>query len=212
MIQQGRVTDYASGRGQTIMFSWQEHEFVLRHYFRGGAVARLVKDLYLRVPGKENRAWAEWFVLMKLYHQGLPVPQPVAARMVKYPGCYRADLLTRRIASARPLSQVLVENPLPPAHWQQIGQTVARFHAAGVWHADLNAGNILFSKEQVYLLDFDRAQVSTCANFRGNLQRLQRSFAKIARRHPVFHYQPSDFEQLMTGYLDFLNSETVSVR
>jgi 3-deoxy-D-manno-octulosonic acid kinase len=73
----------------------------------------------------------------------------------------------------------------------------------------LNAGNILLSEEQVYLLDFDRARFSASTNFRANLRRLQRSFEKIARRNPVFHYQPSDFEQLMTGYLDFFNSELV---
>lgn len=194
------MTEYASGRGQTIMFFWQGHEFVLRHYFRGGAVARLVKDLYLRVPGRENRAWAEWFVLMKLYQQGLPVPQPVAARVVTYPGCYRADLLTRRIASAQPLTQILATSPLSPLRWQSIGQTIARFHAAGVWHADLNAGNILLSEDQVYLLDFDRARFNHSANFRGNLRRLQRSLEKNSAQMQNFHYQQTNFHQLMTGY------------
>jgi 3-deoxy-D-manno-octulosonic acid kinase len=58
---------------------------------------------------------------------------------------------------------------------------VARFHRAGVWHADLNAHNVLVTADGLYLIDFDRGRmrIPSPAWQQANLQRLRRSLLKL---------------------------------
>src|SRR6185503_20837625 len=88
--------------------------------------------------------------------EGLPVPQPVAAQVRRAgPLLYRCDLITRRIPGARSLAELVAG----PASWEEAGRCVRRFHAAGVWHADLNAHNLLFDGDgRAHLIDFDRGE------------------------------------------------------
>ena len=92
-----------------------------------------------------------------------------------------ADLITVAIPHEATLGKLLFERRVPNDAWPRIGATLARFHARGVQHADLNAHNILLDDaREVYVLDFDRG----CIRARGGweaavLSRLQRSIAKI---------------------------------
>ena len=57
------------------------------------------------------------------------------------------------------------------------------FHDAGVWHADLNARNILLdADDEIFLVDFDRARFTPGRAVAGgrNLARLKRSLLKIS--------------------------------
>src|SRR6185312_24099 len=58
---------------------------------------------------------------------------------------------------------------------------VGRFHRAGIWHADLNAHNVLVSPAGLHLIDFDRGrQRAPAAGWRlANLRRLRRSLLKL---------------------------------
>jgi 3-deoxy-D-manno-octulosonic acid kinase len=63
-----------------------------------------------------------------------------------------------------------------------IGCCLRRFHAAGVYHADLNARNILVdARGSVWLLDFDRARwvAPNSRRLKKNLQRLLQSLRKL---------------------------------
>ena len=64
---------------------------------------------------------------------------------------------------------------------EEVGALVARFHREGVWHADLNAHNILLAPAGLYLIDFDRGRFRAPADgWRlANLQRLRRSLIKL---------------------------------
>ena len=66
--------------------------------------------------------------------------------------------------------------------WRDTGAAIARFHRAGVVHADLNARNILVAEDgEIHLVDFDRARFSSndASAFRSNLDRLKRSLDKL---------------------------------
>jgi 3-deoxy-D-manno-octulosonic acid kinase len=162
------------------------------------------------------RSFAEWRLLSMLAERGLPVPTPVAARYRRTGILYRCDLITERIAGAEPLSSTLVAGPLAAELWSTLGATIARFHAAGVDHADLNAHNILFGgmerrnagRAVFSLIDFDRGRlhqpsVSAArpnAWMSRNLSRLQRSLWKITRRLPQDRFGAAAWQHLLAGY------------
>lgn len=168
------------GRGAAWMLKYGEHEWVLRHYRRGGVPGRFVRDLYLWIGLGNSRPWWEWRLLDALYREGLPVPQPVAARVRRSGLLYRGDLITRRIPAARNLAERLASGGDIP--WTGVGRCLRRFHDAGVCHADLNAHNILLDGSGViYLIDFDRGTRRDAGPWRqANLSRLKRSLDKLS--------------------------------
>jgi 3-deoxy-D-manno-octulosonic acid kinase len=139
----GALTEVTGGRGAAWFIAAAPHQWVLRHYRRGGLVALLTADCYAWLGEERVRAFAEWRLLASLTRLGMPVPRPIAARYERAGLTYRCDLITQRIMHARPLSAVLSLAPLPDDTWREVGATVARLHAVGADHADLNAHNIL---------------------------------------------------------------------
>ena len=143
-------------------------------------------------------------LLQTLWELGLPVPQPVAARCQKLgPILYRGDLITRRIPASQTLAEALCRQSLSAEHWHALGTTLARFHDHDVYHADLNANNILLDEMgRFYLLDFDRGSQRhpEAAWKNANLERLLRSLHKLQRLHQPFYFSPSDWAVLHRGY------------
>ena len=90
--------------------------------------------------------------------------------------------MTARIETAKTLADLLISDDVADAVWVSVGKCIRRFHDAGVWHADLNARNILLGADfQVYLIDFDQARFrpEKPVNGEGNLNRLKRSLVKL---------------------------------
>lgn len=192
-----------SGRGAVRLQRVGVHEFVLRHYRRGGLVGRLVHDRYLRVPLPTTRGLAEFALLQRLRGFGLPVPRPVAARCVPAgPLHYRADILVERLPQAEDLSALLQRSALPAADWQAVGAAVARLHAAGIFHADLNCHNLMRDAAgRIWIIDFDRCEVRAPGAWQAqNLERLQRSLRKERGRLAAWHWDEADWAALRQGY------------
>ena len=192
----------AMGRGEAIFFTTAEGEFVLRHYRRGGLPAKILDDRYLGASLDGSRAWREWRLLDELYRDGLPVPQPIAARVVKQGLFYRADLVTRKL-DAQPLADILLRESIDLELWHRLGETIATFHRHHIYHADLNARNIMLAGDgHFYLIDFDRgARRATAGGWqRSNLDRLRRSFDKFYKNNQNFNFAESEWQQLLRGY------------
>jgi 3-deoxy-D-manno-octulosonic acid kinase len=184
---QGSLQEVAGGRASIAIVGTGAERWVLRHYRRGGLIARLSRDRYLWLGESRTRSFAEWRLLAELRRRGLPVPAPVAARYVRGALTYRADLLTEHLPNTRTLADTITGAQLPRESWQTIGQTIARFHREGVHHADLNAHNILLGPgtAQVYLLDFDRGRIEPRGAWEQDvLARLRRSLEKIKGQRP----------------------------
>lgn len=192
----------SAGRGKTLMVSDGEHEFVLRHYIRGGLPGRLIRDSYLWLGERKTRSFAEWYLLAKLNSLGLPVPRPAAARYRRSGPFYTADLLTIRLPDIRSLAQRLTEGPGDATFWQSLGAELHRFHAAGVNHADLNAYNLqIGNNDKMFLLDFDRGRIMPAGAWRQkNIARLHRSLRKIRQADRDINYSEADWNQLLEGY------------
>ncbi len=175
-----------------------------RRYFRGGVMARVNRSTYLGVRVAATRMWREFHLLARARALGLPVPEPVAARCIRTsPVTYRGDLLTRWVRDTRTLTSRLAEGPLPPEAWHAIGRVLRRFHDAGVFHADLNADNVLLDDAgDVHLLDFDKGRLrpSAAAWRDAMLARLRRSLGRKRAALPGFAYDDvRDWPRLLAG-------------
>lgn len=167
------------GRGSAWFLRIGDEEWVLRHYRRGGLLARWNRDAYIFMGWGRTRPVREIRLLAIMHAAGLPVPAPVAAGAWRSGGVYRGDLVTVRVPG-QPLSHQL-DQSAQTAFWRQVGALIGRFHAFGVDHADLNLHNILVSDDgRMHLIDFDRGRLHRGPGrwCRGNLRRLQRSLRK----------------------------------
>lgn len=201
--RQGAVRSVAEGRGAACIFQYQGQALVLRHYRRGGLMARFSDDRYLWMGLDRTRAWREWHLLADMFGQGLPVPHPVAARVQRHGLFYSADLVTLCIPGVTPLADLLMQQVLSETQWRLIGATVQRFHQAGVYHADLNARNILLDPAgQVFVIDFDKGERRTPQRSwqQANLARLRRSLDRFLVRQGRFHFDEQAWQWLLAGY------------
>ena len=196
--QQGGI-----GRAPVVYFSQGEKSFVLKHYYRGGAVASILKDRYLGFSIIRSRAFREFRLLKKMNGLGLPVPIAVAAHVDKGVLSYRADLITEELKQAETLSDVLSNSVLGDENWQKIGRCIKRFHQHDIYHADLNARNILLVKSlDIYLIDFDNSYIRVGSNAwkMTNLSRLKRSLLKFKNNTDGFNFDEDDWAAFLDGY------------
>jgi 3-deoxy-D-manno-octulosonic acid kinase len=174
---------------------------LLRLYLRGGWAAKLSRDQYLWNGANRTRSFAEFRLTRALLAKGLPVPRPIAASYVRDGLHYRAAILLERLPDVRSLAD-RAEVAGTDAPWEETGRLVARFHRAGLDHADLNAHNLLFNPQgKGWLIDFDQCHLRIPATRwrENNLMRLQRSLLKLRgtrTRAEVLH----DFLRLRRAY------------
>jgi len=200
--QSGALTGSSTGRNQAFFLRHQGREMVLRHFWRGGLIGKINPDLYLRQSVAQSRAMREMLLLDWMWEQGLPVPQPVAARFSPIGLCYRADIITLRLQDTRTLAEVLRDHALESAHWAEVGAVIARMHEAGVNHSDLNCRNILLQNgNKIWLIDFDKCERRDPGPWaQENLARLKRSFEKEKTKVAGLYWQDADWSALIAGY------------
>lgn len=203
--QRDAVERIAGGRGSALVVKAPTGEdgsvrWVLRHYLRGGAVARFLGDRYLYTGADRTRAFREFRVLIELRDLGLPVPKPIAARFQRRGLWYRADLLTGYLPGTDTLSH-LATRRREAVPWQRVGHCIAGFHQHGLCHADLNAHNILVADSEVSLIDFDRASFRAAGHWRQeNLARLKRSLIKEGALDGKLADRQPQWLDLIEGY------------
>jgi 3-deoxy-D-manno-octulosonic acid kinase len=191
------------GRGLTYFIRIEQQDWVLRHYQRGGIVARFVQDSYVWMGLHRTRPWREWHMLQKLYSWQLPVPRPIAARASRHGLFYKADIITQRLVDARSLTEWIKETQLSRERWRAIGTCIRRFHDADVSHPDITSDNILLEDgDGVYLIDFDKCKLRhRSTSWRAkNLGRLNRSLVKRRSIYKSFNFSDADWQALCEGY------------
>ncbi len=173
----------SGGRGSAWFVHGPFGEGVLRHYRRGGAIARLSRDRYLWGGEARVRSVAELRLLETLQARGLPVPAPIAAAWWRDAATYRAAIIVARIPGTHTLASELSSGVDNEGGWNAAGGMIARFHDAGLEHGDLNAHNILFDANgKPWLIDFDKSHLHPTADRRraeANMERLERSIRKV---------------------------------
>lgn len=200
--QQQVVTGSSSGRNTAWFIRHNGQQMVLRHYYRGGLIGKILRDQFWYQSVLSSRAMQEFSLLQTMYQYGLPVPRPCAARYARNGFFYRADLLITLIPDSSDIFRLLTERSLTPDEWFRTGATIALFHQRQVYHSDLNCHNILLDKDgKVWLIDFDKCALRQPGEWQQqNLARLQRSLRKEQSKQPQFYWQESDWQLLLAGY------------
>ncbi len=201
--ERSAIVGFAEGRGTTFFIQYDGRDYVLRHYLRGGLIARYSKEHYLWLGLKQTRAWREWQLLARMRDMGLPVPRPVAVQVLRHGLTYTADIMTLRIPRATTLADELGRHALAEGYWQALGSMLRLFHQKGVWHADLNANNVMLDEGgRFYLIDFDRGRLRRTRSKwpQENLARLRRSLDKLRAGQINFHFAEQDWSNLLAGY------------
>lgn len=201
--QYGHITRTVQGRGDTHFLDWHGHQWVLRHYYRGGLVGKFNKDLYLNKPIEKTRAYQEWAMLLYIHNLGLPSAKPVAIRIVQGGLFHYADILTEALTDVRSLHDVLIDGEVDDATWESVGKVIAQFHSHGIYHDDLNAHNVLISTidDAVYLIDFDKGEVRKKGAWaQANLKRFKRSLLKENGQNSGYGYSEKSWDALIRAY------------
>jgi 3-deoxy-D-manno-octulosonic acid kinase len=179
--EHGAMLHSTTGRGGVLILERDSETWVLRHYHRGGVVARFIYDHYLWTGLERCRAFREWRLLARLHDLELPAPRPIAARIVRLGPIYQADIVTTFISGTRPLSTFLRDGDVANEQWIGIGTMLRDFHRHGVDHPDLTAHNILLAGHKAFLVDFDNAKLRPPGHWQQwGLGRLERSLRKVA--------------------------------
>lgn len=164
---------------------------VYKRYRRGGLLGRLLGGARLGWQGLFRELEVSQAALLR----GLDVPRLLAVRATRrLPGVYSAEAFFREIPHARDLpvwfgaAAQAADTRARRELIRLVAAAVRRMHDAGLWHADLNAWNLLVqqsapeSPPRVYIVDLDKARrlrTVAAADRMLNLVRLYRSTQKI---------------------------------
>jgi 3-deoxy-D-manno-octulosonic acid kinase len=171
----------SGGRGAAWFVDGPFGAGVLRHYLRGGLAARFSRNANLWHGADRTRSILEIRLARALHTLGLPVPRPLAACYWRNGPLYRASILVERLPGVTSFGALAAQHA-ESAPWESAGRLLARFHRAGLDHADLNADNLLFDPfGKGWLIDFDKSSMRIPATgWRdANLMRLRRSLLKL---------------------------------
>lgn len=164
-------------------------EVVVRHTWHGGALARVTRDVFLA----PTRAPHELRVAARLRESGVATPDVIAYATYAVAGPFcRADVLTSYVDGAD-LPAALAAHPAPDdrrAITAAVSRLLRGLWRAGARHADLNARNILVTRDangfHALVLDVDRVTFQEPGSDgvgRANVERLARSIHKLRTRH-----------------------------
>lgn len=199
----GQAQTQGAGRGNIHRVADRGGSYLMRHYYRGGWMARLSRDLFWHQSVAQSRAMREFCLLGALRARGLPVPRAAAARYQRVGLWYRADILVQAIPHAQDVAQLLhQQRSLTPHEWQALGRAVRQLHDAQVWHSDLNCHNLMLdTKGKAWIVDFDKCGFRDGEHWKAdNLARLLRSLRKELRLDPSFRWSEAQWQTLLDAY------------
>jgi 3-deoxy-D-manno-octulosonic acid kinase len=163
-----------AGRGTAYAIRTRDGAWLVRHYRRGGALAWLLNDRYLRVA--RGRAVRELNVSAAARAVGIPTPEVVAAVTYTSATFARFDIAVTWIDDAVDLAGLLFART-----GRDIDVEIAKAAALiqtlcerGLQHADLNLKNILLAPGGAYVVDLDRCRLIST--------RLERNAAAMRQR------------------------------
>lgn len=166
---------YKQGRGSAHKIELSNRNAIVKSFFRGGLIRRLIENKFLHLHFCNNtlclkyRPFGELKILEDLSAQGIPVPKPLAAYVKA--SClnllYQGAIATEEIEDIKNFLSIIKEFKKTNESFlnQEIniiateaGKIAKRIFDMGIFHVDLHLGNVLIdSQKNIFIIDFDRA-------------------------------------------------------
>lgn len=192
------------GRGETVLVRLSDGKTALvRNCLRGGFAARLWRDRYFCIWGQIPRPISELSVLGHL-HGKVRVPGPIAAAVNYGPLnlSYRGLVVTEYLDGAQNLlvlgktvGQEQTANGAFSNCCFLAGCEARKMLECKVFHPDLHLGNVLIMGDAAYLIDFDRAEVTTSLDENVAASRLLARWTRSAEKHQLADSAVRPFRQ-----------------
>jgi len=195
-----------------------EH-WIKKHYFRKGLM-KFLGDNYLFAKLQNTRSFQEYSILKYLVKKNFNTCKPIIGWVSSNMISYKANLVVEKIEETKTLSATLIsiyrgerDSSTISSGYYLLGKEVAKMHHHGVFHGDLNANNILVTREifnskdkdskGIYIIDFDKSKIQKISkkDISSNINRLKRSLNKIGI------YNENDFQSFETGYKSISNDQ-----
>jgi 3-deoxy-D-manno-octulosonic acid kinase len=179
------------GRAAAHVISVNGSKWIVRHYMRGGMIASLLGDRYVR--SGTPRPVAELIVSEAARQRGIPTPAVRAAVVYEGGMFYRADIATSFIEGSADLAELtLGERAWPDdarvSAWRAAGAAIRMCFENGLLHPDLNLRNVIVERGdsgvRAYVIDLDRAHLGDAVSASARqsmMSRFERSMRKIER-------------------------------
>jgi len=171
-------------------------DLLIREYRRGGVLRFVNKNKHLT----PRRAMAEIRIGQDAAQRGIPVARAVAAIIEAKRLLWTCSLVTEEIQDAIDLAEYVCWLPATPPREilsekrdiiDAVAKAIRKMHDAGLYHADLQARNILIRRTttgvDVFLIDLDKSFIRADLPERlraQNIRRLNRSIMKMQRALP----------------------------
>jgi hypothetical protein len=187
------VASALTGRKPLLEITAGADVFLVRRFTHGGLL-RVLTGARFSDP---ERPFRELCLADRLQRAGIRTPEVVAARAQAFAGGgYKLEVVTRRVEGAIDLGFVLgmarrgeVEPLVLRRLVRAAGELVARLHAVGCLHADLQPNNVLVQREalagarpELAILDLDRSHIVAALSDDDRRRNLRRLYRFVARR------------------------------
>ncbi len=181
ITKEGLIKSEINGRGKAYEIEYDNKVYILKHYIRGGFASKISYDNYIFDSLASTRSVKEYNFLNSLFSKDLPVPKPAALEVIKKKFTYTASLITCKIQNVGTLNDFVINNKMNYELWSILKNTLEDFYKHNVYHADLNAKNILIdNKNNFHLIDFDKSYFFYEKKlFNKSIMRLERSLLKL---------------------------------
>lgn len=205
LAQEELITNTANGRGLVYFFKVADENVVLRHYKRGGLIAKISSDKFIFRDIAHSRCFEELTVLQHLRKANVNVPVPIGGRVTRQGVFYTADIITGLINDAVELHEILQLKRLSTKAWEAVGVQIRKMHNAQVFHGDINVKNVLLSQSMdtpiAHLLDFDKCNIKQGNAWKeANLLRFKRSLLKQLNKLETYNYSAENWDELLSAY------------
>jgi len=168
---------------------------VIKHYRRGGILARFIEKTYLTCGKK--RSQIEFEQMYKVRKLGVSTPEPIAYAC-KGRFFYQTWLITAKIEhhlSMAELSRIAPDRTVTAL--KMLGSQLSILIDNGVMHADFHPGNVLVDdREQVFLVDFDKSTTS-----KADKLTLKKRYLRRWNRSVSKHGLPKMLSEVLINYL-----------
>ena len=197
LYEEGRPL--GSGRGTARLIELDGKKYILKKEARGGMTAKFLPDSFFSL----ERFDGEWLIQEFACSQGLSFPLVGRWFIRKHLILYDIYTLAPFVEGCVSLTELIRSEKLTGNELRLAGKAVAAMHKKGIFHGDLNCGNILIRGGEAKVIDFKGSYIFSAplpvALSQKNILRLLRSCFKESARAGISAGLPFS-EHILDGY------------